>query len=302
MAQTATKFPKFTVAVEGNIGSGKSTLLQRLNDGGEHQIVEEPVGKWQHVTSGEDGNLMARMYENPDRWAYMFQSYVLLTMMEAHETEQTKRIKVMERTVLSARYCFFENLRRSDPPMIDGLEYECLKRWFDWLIQREETKVDLIVYLRTDAEVCMERLKKRARSEEAGVPMSYLDALEKLHDEWLTSSPGDRIAARSHPDVPVLVLDGNISSDDAPSVYAEFELQIEAKVAELLKEREAAEEEAKAAAQETAASALPLGKLSLAERVGSVTPEAAAAPTAGLSLGAVPTRSAMRQPEFAGGS
>lgn len=28
------------------------------------------------------------MYEDPQRWAYLFQSYVLLTMMEAHAVEQ----------------------------------------------------------------------------------------------------------------------------------------------------------------------------------------------------------------------
>ena len=29
-----------------------------------------------------------RMYQDPARWAYLFQSYVLLTMMEAHDAEQ----------------------------------------------------------------------------------------------------------------------------------------------------------------------------------------------------------------------
>ena len=32
--------------------------------------------------------------------------YVLLTMMDAHETPQTKRLRVMERSVYSARYVY----------------------------------------------------------------------------------------------------------------------------------------------------------------------------------------------------
>lgn len=59
----------------------------------------------------------------------------------------------------------------SDPPVIDEMEYEVYKRWYEWLMAHHRPKVDLIVYLRTDPEVCMERLKKRARSEEAGVPL-----------------------------------------------------------------------------------------------------------------------------------
>lgn len=49
-------------------------------------------------------DFQARMYRDPKRWAYLFQSYVLLTMMDAHETPQTKRLRVMERSVYSARY------------------------------------------------------------------------------------------------------------------------------------------------------------------------------------------------------
>jgi hypothetical protein len=30
------------------------------------------------------------MYQDPARWAYLFQSYVLLTMMEAHDAKQVR--------------------------------------------------------------------------------------------------------------------------------------------------------------------------------------------------------------------
>lgn len=53
-----------------------------------------------------------RMYEDAPRWGFTFQSYVLLTMMEAHATPQEKPLLVLERSVYSARYCFIENLRK----------------------------------------------------------------------------------------------------------------------------------------------------------------------------------------------
>lgn len=226
---------RFTIAVEGNIAAGKSTLLERLQDmPGGAQIVVEPVEKWQTLVPGDDGNIMARMYRDPKRWAYLFQSYVLLTMMDAHETPQTKRLRVMERSVYSARYCFIENLRKSDPPLIDDLEYEVYKQWFNWLMSRQPPNVDLIVYLRTTPETCMDRLKIRGRSEESDVPMSYLEALHARYEDWLIDNP-DQHSEGVHlfDGVPVLVLDGNKQATPENTVAADFCAEIEAKVRDL---------------------------------------------------------------------
>ena len=131
------------------------------------------------------------MYKDPKRWSYLFQSYVLLTMMEAHETPQTHPMRILERSVYSARFCFIENLRKCDPPVIDEVEYQVYQRWFDWLMAHHRPHVDLIgtnggpnsgwhvaltsasdaVYLRTTPDVCLNRLKRRGRHEEAGVPL-----------------------------------------------------------------------------------------------------------------------------------
>ena len=52
------------------------------------------------------------MYENPHRWGYLMQSYVLLTMMKLHHKPQDLPIAIMERSVFSARHCFVENLHK----------------------------------------------------------------------------------------------------------------------------------------------------------------------------------------------
>lgn len=41
------------------------------------------------------------------------------------------------------------------------------------------------VYLKTTPSVVHERIKKRARSEEQCVPLSYIEELHKLHEDWL---------------------------------------------------------------------------------------------------------------------
>ena len=45
------------------------------------------------------------------------------------------------------------------------------------------------MYLRTPADVCLERIEARGRSEETTIPGEYLKDLEVLHDEWLTDNP-----------------------------------------------------------------------------------------------------------------
>ena len=210
---------KVTIAVEGNIGSGKTTLLKYLKDTDQAHVVDEPVEKWRHVTPGADGNLMELMYKNPMRYAYLFQSYVLLTMMEAHEEEHISNgpYKVMERSVYSARYCFIENLRKMTPPLINELEYAVSTQWFDYLIKHRRPQVDLIVYIRTSPAICLSRLQKRNHSEEVGVSLAYLQSLHELHEDWLIHN-----TTQHGGNVPVLVLNGDTDSADYEKIPIEF--------------------------------------------------------------------------------
>lgn len=52
------------------------------------------------------------LYENPQRWGFAFQSNAQLTLAKLHAQPAKAPIKVMERSIYSARYCFVENLYR----------------------------------------------------------------------------------------------------------------------------------------------------------------------------------------------
>ncbi|XP_012943903.2 thymidine kinase 2, mitochondrial-like [Aplysia californica] len=83
------------------------------------------------------------------------------------------------------------------------LEFEILNECHNWVNENEDIHVDLIVYLRASPEVCSKRIQKRNRSEEAGVPMEYLESLHRLHDEWLLHGKRGKLPA------PVLVIDAD---------------------------------------------------------------------------------------------
>ena len=61
------------VSVEGNIGCGKSRALSYLQQFSTVQVHPEPVERWQDC----DGtNILTSLYADPQRWAYLFHSYV----------------------------------------------------------------------------------------------------------------------------------------------------------------------------------------------------------------------------------
>lgn len=193
-------FNKFTVCVEGNIGSGKTTFLKNFQKF--DKLVEtngEPVEQWRDF-GGQ--NPLASLYEDPKRWAFTFQSLVLLTLMQRHTQPQVKPIRMLERSVFSARYCFVENLKLSG--ILSDLEYTMLIQWFDHVLRSCGSMVDLIVYLRTSPETCYERIKARNRPEEQIVTMEYLKQLHDLHEDWLLNSDTKSVIKP-----PVLIVNGD---------------------------------------------------------------------------------------------
>ncbi len=49
-------------------------------------------------------NLLGKLYEDPDRWSYQFQSYVQLTRLQILREPATKRVKVVERSLQNNRF------------------------------------------------------------------------------------------------------------------------------------------------------------------------------------------------------
>ncbi|XP_067950709.1 deoxynucleoside kinase-like [Watersipora subatra] len=204
---------KLTVLVEGNIGAGKTTFLNFMQEiSSDVTALSEPVVKWQNINGN---NALEMMYEDPKRWSMAFQSYVQLTMLKNHMEPQTSPVKMIERSLFSAHYCFVRNLHNTGK--MTDMEYEILDQWFHWIKDSQKFDVDLIVYLRASPSTCLERLKKRSRTEEVGIPLEYLESLDELHEDWLTKRKF------VHPNVPVLVIDANKDLE-------EFKLEIKEKI------------------------------------------------------------------------
>ncbi|XP_029962989.1 thymidine kinase 2, mitochondrial-like isoform X2 [Salarias fasciatus] len=157
---------KPVIFVEGNIASGKTTCLEYFSRTSDIEVLTEPVSKWRNVRGH---NPLALMYQDPERWGLTLQTYVQLTMLDRHTSTTEAAVRMMERSIFSAKYIFVENLFRSGK--MPEVDFAVLSEWFDWITTNVSIPVDLIVYLQTDPETCHRRLKQRCREEEKVIPL-----------------------------------------------------------------------------------------------------------------------------------
>lgn len=175
------------ILLEGNIGAGKSTLGKALAESGEFGFIEEPTKAWR---DGFASNLLSLFYSDTERWAFTFQVCAFITRAKTWNevlalTDHSRVI--LERSIFCDRFVFAENCYRTG--LMTPTEYELYCGLWDFLSTNYCVQPDLILYLRTPAHICQQRIKARGRSEEGGIPLDYLLQLENLHDEWLLDNP-----------------------------------------------------------------------------------------------------------------
>jgi len=205
----------FVVSIEGNIGSGKSTMLKYFEKFQDVELVPEPVAEWCDV---KGHNLLGKLYEDPKRWSFQFQSYVQLTRLQLLKKPTDCSVKIIERSIQNNRFCFLENARREGS--LSGSELAVLFEWYSWLDNNLGIPLDLIVYLRTSPQVAYERLRQRGRKEEAGVPMDFIEGLHRSYEDWLIQQSQGALPA------PLLILDADQGIESMLRTYEQFTEEI----------------------------------------------------------------------------
>lgn len=208
-----------TIIVEGNIGVGKSTFLKYMAQFGNVEVVPEPIEKWIDLN---EHNLLEYMYKDPEKWSYTFQNYALLTQLENHLRACEKDVKIMERSIYSTRYCFGRALLYDKK--IDRVSFQVFSKWFEYAKKRIENQVDLIIYLRASPEIVYDRIVKRNRAEEKGIPFQYVSRLHEFHEFWLYNNKRNKINNESLPvtdnGIPIFVLDASLPTQ---AMHTEYE-------------------------------------------------------------------------------
>lgn len=179
---------KTIISIEGNIGAGKTTLIEELERQYNNMLVVilEPVQEWK---IGEE-NFLELFYNDPIKYAYEFQKIVLLSQINGlkKEIERTeKKIIVCDRSFETTIKVFSSLMLENELLKIE--EFEELQN-----IMKSVNISFTKIYLKTDPEICLERIKMRNRPEEKYISLDYLFDLERKHNEMLKNT---------------IVLDGN---------------------------------------------------------------------------------------------
>ncbi|XP_035669597.1 deoxycytidine kinase-like isoform X1 [Branchiostoma floridae] len=238
------------VAVEGNIAVGKSTFISLLEEeSSDWAIVGEPLSRWQNVQCHSErdeeitlsqkhgGNLLDMFYSDPRRWAFTFQSYVCLSRMRhqlkpapGHLETAAEPVVFYERSVYSDRYCFAANCFSLGT--FNETEWNIYCDWHSTMMAAMgELKLDGIIYLRAEPEVCLERLKLRGRPEERPVSLEYLDQIHTRHESWLVHK--EISVSDSLKGAPILTMDCNLSFQEDTDKQNDMMSQVKAFVAGL---------------------------------------------------------------------
>lgn len=191
--------------LEGNIGAGKSTLLSLIQQACQDiQVIQEPHDNWASQQFGQ--SLLGNFYQDPKRWSYTLETLAMVCRVRDHvRARQTQNPHyIMERSVYSGHYCFAQNDLASG--FFTPLEWDIYSQWVDWLVHKACKTPHGFIYLRSNPEVCAERIKKRNRQGEDTIPLEYLDKIHYWHEKFLIQKEGLTQALQQ---TPVLVLDSN---------------------------------------------------------------------------------------------
>ncbi len=177
---------KLIISVDGNIGSGKTTFIRHLKKKYSDLIefVDEPINEWLNTKNSEGKSILSLYYNDQKRWSFAFQIYAMHTRTIALQDvikNSKKQIIVTERSTNTDAKVFTEMLYTQNK--ITDMEYIIYKKLFDSLL----IKADAIIYIKTDANKCLDRLIKRNRSGEK-IELSYLEKLHDVHEKWIKNT------------------------------------------------------------------------------------------------------------------
>jgi deoxyadenosine/deoxycytidine kinase len=173
--------------VEGNIGSGKSTLLTKL--GQEFSVQTEPIDRWYDIKDNNNNSIFKYFYEDPKRYAFCFQ---IMTLQSRISDFISKTSSIFERSILSDYNVFAKTLFKNGN--MTDIEFQVLSQHFDQMLNLLDlSKIEGIIYLKVNPEVCFQRIKSRNRPSEENVSLEYLQCLHDSHEEWLSNITQPRI-------------------------------------------------------------------------------------------------------------
>jgi deoxyguanosine kinase len=175
------------IAIEGVIGVGKTTLARMLAPSFEAELLLEVF---------EENPFLSDFYS--DRARYAFQTQIFFLLSRYHQQRRGVTALVDSGKSLLSDYTFAKDALFARINL-QGDELEMYKRVHEALAEKIPMP-NLLVYLRADTDVLMQRIALRDRSYERNMERNYIDDLNRAYEEFFS---------RPYDGTPVLTIDTN---------------------------------------------------------------------------------------------
>jgi deoxyadenosine/deoxycytidine kinase len=90
-------------------------------------------------------------------------------------------IIIIERSLCADKNIFMNMLH--DDGIVEPMEFSIYNKWYSEFIQ--DYRVDGVIYMDSNPETCANRINKRNRTGEDGIPIEYLQKCKNYHSKWL---------------------------------------------------------------------------------------------------------------------
>ncbi len=151
---------KLTFCIDGNIGSGKSTQIKKLEG-----ALPEPIDEWP----------LDLFYGDKKRWSFLLQLSILRSFINMKKHKKG----IFERSPESSIKVFWKML--VDDNVVNPTENDVCSYFYDttgW-------SPDVHIYIRTNPEVCYERICSRTQTGDNGITLEYLNKLHEYYEEYI---------------------------------------------------------------------------------------------------------------------
>ena len=165
---------KDMIIVEGTVGVGKSSLMEILSEEFGLTVFPEPV---------VDNPLLPLFYDNMKQYGFALQVFFLNNRFRMIKAGQKLEGAIMDRSIYGD-VIFAKMLH--DQGNMSKAEIDCYLDLFANMMEHLPTP-ELVIYLRTDTESAIKKIKKRGRECEQNTDHQYWEDLNKEYDDYFSS-------------------------------------------------------------------------------------------------------------------
>ena len=191
------------IGIIGNIGVGKSTFVEALKSPELSKILLTCFPTLEssdeiHTFQEEfDPMVLDAFYKDPSTTAFMAQIEFLNGRLRRQaKIDQARGIILEDRTIFED-YHVFGKAQKILGHMSEE-EFRAYQRSYNLLTEHID-QPDLVIYLRANTDILLERIQKRGRESEKLVTFEYLDLINKLYENFV----------RKHIQCPVMIIESN---------------------------------------------------------------------------------------------